>query len=331
MVGTSETEERTLSEGENATPPAVDVMPPQPSYPSPAPGPSTPAANGYSVPPGAGPHRKRRPEFHYELVACALHGHSLVGKDAAEVRPEDGIVVREHAGVRWHRCLRCDSWLPLHKPEVAGESHVPTRDEVAVPLRGLPLRDRFVLRVIAVDRVIHFLVLAVFALAILLFAQDRGRLKGEYTRVLNALQGAVGGPLFDTKHNRLIGDINELFKLSTTKLYLFGFAIAAYAVLNGVEAIGLWRARRWAEYLTLLELTVLLPIEIYELTITVTTLKSLTLALNLAIVLYLLVAHRLFGVRGGGKVELAERMRDTGWPAIERTTPPFQPELSSTG
>jgi uncharacterized membrane protein (DUF2068 family) len=322
-----------LSEGENATPPAVDLMQPPaaPSYPSPAPAVSIPAAHEDSIPPGAAPHRKGRIKIHYELVACALHGHTLVGKDAGELRPEDGLLVREHAGVRWHRCLRCDAWLPLNKPAVAGDGRVPTRDEVKVPLRGLPLRDRFVLRVIAVDRVIHFLVLAAFAVAIILFAQDRARLKGEYTRILNAVQGAVGGPLFDTKHNRLVGDVNKLFTLSTTKLYLFGIAIALYAALNGIEAIGLWRARRWAEYLTLLELTVLLPIEIYELTITVTTLKSLTLALNLAIVLYLLIAHRLFGVRGGGEVERAERMRDTGWQAIERTTPPFQPELSSTG
>jgi hypothetical protein len=43
--------------------------------------------------------------------------------------------------------------------------------------------------------------------------------------------------------------------------------------------------------------------------------------INLLIVIYLLVAKRLFGLRGGGKAERAERERDNGWPAIERATP----------
>src|SRR3954451_22682893 len=34
----------------------------------------------------------------------------LVGLDARHVRPEDAVVAREIDGVRWHRCLRCDSW-----------------------------------------------------------------------------------------------------------------------------------------------------------------------------------------------------------------------------
>lgn len=270
----------------------------------------------------------RRPANRYELVTCGWSGHVLVGLDAATVTGADAVVVRELGGLRWHRCLRCDAWLPLESPANPPAPHLPPRDEIAVPLRGLPLRDRFVLRLIAADRVIHFLVLGAFGAAIILFADNKARLKGEYTRILNAIQGAVGGPLFDTKHNTLLQDINQLFTLSTTKLYLYGAAVCAYALLNGIEAVGLWRARRWAEYLTLIELALLVPIEVYELTVRVTTLKSLTLVLNLAIVAYLLFAHRLFGVRGGGAVERAERARDFGWPAVDRTTPPYRPELS---
>ena len=55
-------------------------------------------------------------------------------------------------GVRWHRCLRCDSWLPFPPPEDPVRRHPPDRDEIELPLRGKPLRDKIVLRVIAVDR-----------------------------------------------------------------------------------------------------------------------------------------------------------------------------------
>jgi uncharacterized membrane protein len=64
------------------------------------------------------------------------------------------------------------------------------------------------------------------------------------------------------------------------------------------------------------------PYEVYELTKAISPLKVLTLVINVAIVAYLLVAKRLFGMRGGGKAERAEHERDTGWAPIERATPP---------
>ncbi len=91
--------------------------------------------------------------------------------------------------------------------------------------------------------------------------------------------------------------------------------------MQGVEAIGLWLGRRWAEYLTFVETVVFVPYEIYELTKSVTALKVLTLVINLAIVAYLLFSKRLFGLRGGGRAERAEYDADVGWPAIERATP----------
>ena len=55
---------------------------------------------------------RRHRRLSYDLLDCALQGHVLVGTDAEQVRPGDDLVVRELDGLRWHRCLRCDSWLP---------------------------------------------------------------------------------------------------------------------------------------------------------------------------------------------------------------------------
>ena len=59
---------------------------------------------------------KRDTSNRYELIACALEGHALVGTDVATIEPEDALVVREYDGLRWHRCLRCDAWLPRQVP-----------------------------------------------------------------------------------------------------------------------------------------------------------------------------------------------------------------------
>src|SRR5581483_10813842 len=96
----------------------------------------------------------------------------------------------------------------------------------------------------------------------------------------------------------------------------------AYAVLEGVEAVGLWYQRRWAEYLTFVATIVFLPYEIYELTRSVSALKIVALVVNIAIAVYLLFAKRLFGLRGGAAAEERERERDTGWAALQRTAPP---------
>jgi hypothetical protein len=45
-----------------------------------------------------------------------------------------------------------------------------------------------------------------------------------------------------------------------------------------------------------------------------------TLVINLAVVLYLLLAKRLFGLRGGYRAEMLRRQALGGWEAIERST-----------
>ena len=59
------------------------------------------------------------------------------------------------------------------------------------------------------------------------------------------------------------------------------------------------------------------------------TVKAITLVINLVIVVYLLVAKRLFGIRGGHRAEQAIRAADAGWPAIQAATPrPGEPPPS---
>ena len=209
--------------------------------------------------PGTERPRRFRPKLRYELIGCGLHGHEILGTDAAALRPEDELFARDSGGLRWYRCLRCDSWLALTPPEHPARKYPPARDEIMLPLRGKPLRDRYVLRLIAVDRMLHFLVLSALAAAVFLFASDRAALNAEFTRILNDLQGGVGGPLSNSKHG-IVHDLQYLFAVNIRNLYLVGAAIAAYALLEGIEAIGLWFAKRWAEYLTFVATIVFIPL-----------------------------------------------------------------------
>ena len=115
--------------------------------------------------------------------------------------------------------------------------------------------------------------------------------------------------------------MDRLFSLSGGTLKLVGLAVAAYAAIEGAEAIGLWFQKRWAEYLTFIATTLLLPLEIYELAHGASPFKVVALVVNLAIVIYLLYGKRLFCLRGGAAVDLVERERDTSWEALEETLP----------
>lgn len=267
------------------------------------------------APPGCGPRR-----ISYELIGCALRGHVLAGQDVASIRPADALVVRERDGLRWHRCLRCDAWLPARTPAKPTREFLPEPGEMDLPLRGRPLRDRYVLRLIAFDRLVHFLVLALLAGGIFLFARERQVLSDRFFRILDAIQGGVGGRTGATGQG-MLGELAKAFNVRESTLWLIGLVVAAYAVLEGVEAVGLWLAKRWAEYLTFVATTMLLIPEVYELTHTVSALKIVALVINLAVVVYLLFAKRLFGLRGGGRVERDERERDTDWSALHRFLP----------
>jgi len=263
---------------------------------------------------------RRHRRLSYELLDCGWHGHVLVGTDAAAVRPSDDLVARELDGLRWYRCLRCDSWLPRALPAAPTRPFPPGRDEITLPLRGRPLRDRYVLRLIALDRSVHFVVLAVLAAAVFVFIVNKSTLQQDFLRIVTALQGSVGGPV-NTSSGGIEGELTKLFAFSTRNLELTGVALAAYAALEGVEAVGLWRGKRWAEYLTFLATVLLVPLEVYEIAGKPTVLKCLTLAINVAIVVYLMLAKRLFGLRGGERAQRAVRETDEGWAALEHATP----------
>jgi uncharacterized membrane protein (DUF2068 family) len=241
----------------------------------------------------------------------------LVGTDAAQVTADDDLLVRQIGGVRWHRCLRCDDWLLRAEPVDPLRERVESRDEIVLPARGPVLRDRYVLRLIALDRAVHVLVLGFLAVVLFTLARHNHALHRDYINIMNDLSGGDPGA---SQARGVLGYLGRAFKYSPAHLIKLGLVITAYAALEATEMVGLWLNKRWAEYLTFIATTALVPFEVYELSHGVSVFKSLTLVINLAVVVYLLLAKRLFGLRGGHGAELQRRAALSGWPAIENAT-----------
>jgi uncharacterized membrane protein (DUF2068 family) len=241
-----------------------------------------------------------------------------MGTDVAHITPEDNMLVREGDGVRWYRCLRCDAWIADGPPTTPIRDRMPERDEIELPLRGPMLRDKYVLRLIAVDRAIHVIVLTTLAIILYTFARHDASLHRDYVNVMSDLSGTTPG---ESQVRGVLGYLGRAFKYSPARLIQLGLLVTAYAALEATEMVGLWFSKRWAEYLTLVATVVLIPIEVYELSLSISVFKVITLVINVAIAVYLLLAKRLFGLRGGHRAQLERHRQFSGWGAIERSTP----------
>jgi uncharacterized membrane protein (DUF2068 family) len=77
-------------------------------------------------------------------------------------------------------------------------------------------------------------------------------------------------------------------KLTGTRMLTVGLISSVYATLRFVEAWGLWRRRVWAEWFALVSGGIYLPWEILNVVQRVTWLHVSLLAINVAIIIYML-------------------------------------------
>ena len=209
-------------------------------------------------------HPRRRRHIDWELIACGVRGHAVRRTSVPRASADRLSSARGTARAFTAACAVTAGWRST--PRGAGPAHPPERDEIVIPLRGKALRDRVVLRLIAVDRAFHFTILVLLGVGVLAFAGNEHSLRDAYYRVLTALQGGVaGGPVQTTGHVGILHELDRLFTLRSGTLHEVAIGLLAYGLLEGIEAVGLWYGRRWAEYLTFLATTILLPLEIYEL------------------------------------------------------------------
>jgi uncharacterized membrane protein (DUF2068 family) len=91
-----------------------------------------------------------------------------------------------------------------------------------------------------------------------------------------------------SKYPRIFIDAAD--KLTDSRLWLLAGFAALYAAVRGIEAFGLWRERRWAEWFALASGGIYLPVEIYEVLHRVTWIKVSVLLINAAVVAYMALA-----------------------------------------
>jgi uncharacterized membrane protein (DUF2068 family) len=234
----------------------------------------------------------------WSLFACARHGHVTYVPDEEALR--DRLRGDGPAGESW-RCLRCWDFV-LGAPQAGGPA-----EDAPIVLRGRVLRDALVLRILAVERALRALVFGALAYAVIRFEHSQESVQRLFDKALPSARPLAKAFNYDLDNSPTVAHLRHLINSKPHTLHLVVAFFIGYAVVEAVEAVGLWSLKRWGEYVAVIATSAFLPIEIYELAHKVSVLKIVAFVINLALVLYLLVTKRLFGVRGGRKAYDAER------------------------
>lgn len=246
---------------------------------------------------------RKRHRFDWSLLGCALSGHVLYAPTEPALRAR--LTAETAGGVTW-RCLRCADFVVVGGGAGAAPPSGPAEDAPLVK-RGAEMRDAVLLRFFAVERWVRALLLGAAAYVVHRFAGRQNDLRQAFDQAAPVVKQVFGKAGFDLQNSKTLELLQKAVDARPTTLAWIIAALAAYAVVEAVEGVGLWLLQRWGEYFAFVATGMFLPLEVYELTHRVSPLKLGTFLLNLALVLYLVWTKRLFGVRGGKRAYEAQR------------------------
>jgi uncharacterized membrane protein (DUF2068 family) len=153
--------------------------------------------------------------------------------------------------------------------------------------------------VLAVERVVRGLVLIAAAYGVYRFESAQTALRASLGGLIPAARPLADRLGVDLDHSTILSAATKALHAGRGTLNLVAVGLLVYGLLELVEGVGLWLAKRWGEYLTVVATAAFLPYEVYELLKSVTPTKIGAFAINVLAVVYLVLAKRLFGVRGG--------------------------------
>lgn len=123
---------------------------------------------------------------------CSKRGHITYAPTEPELR--DRLHVRTAVGDAW-RCLRCGDFA-VGAPHGSG----PAADAPLVP-RGKALRDLFILRFLALERLFRFVLIAVIAWAVWKFSNSQDAVHRVFKQDLTLFQPVTDHFNWDLEHS----------------------------------------------------------------------------------------------------------------------------------
>jgi uncharacterized membrane protein (DUF2068 family) len=142
------------------------------------------------------------------------------------------------------------------------------------------------------DRLIRLIALFKFLKAALLIALGVGAFRLLHKDIAAVAEHWIEALRLDPGDRFLDAALAKASNLNPEQIRKIGLGSFLYAGLFLAEGTGLWLRKRWGEWLTIIITSSLVPVEIYEIHRHVSLTKLVVLAINLAIVVYLILRIR---------------------------------------
>jgi len=140
-------------------------------------------------------------------------------------------------------------------------------------------KSAFTLRLIAVEKFLRGALLMIVGVKLLTLVGDN-----VHQRALEFVHRHG----IDIAHRWVQSSLNKLRGVGDGELVEFGVIAFLYSLLLMAEGTGLWLGYLWAEYVTIVSTSLLMPVEIYEMVEQFTLVRLGLLLVNMAIVIYLI-------------------------------------------
>jgi len=150
-------------------------------------------------------------------------------------------------------------------------------------MAGTPRRPDVPLRIVAAFK---------FGKAVLLVAAGLGALELLRPSFADAMREWARALTFGAGVRIVVRFFSAVGSWSPQRLRALGVVAFLYAGLYIIEGTGLWLAKRWAEYLTVIATLSFIPVELYELSRRMTPARIGALALNAVVAGYLIYRLR---------------------------------------
>lgn len=142
------------------------------------------------------------------------------------------------------------------------------------------------------DRLIRLIALFKMLKAALLVAVGMGAFKLLHQDISSVIEHWIEALKLDPANRFVDTILAKASNVSPAQIKKLGMGSFLYAGLFLTEGIGLWMIKRWAEWLTIIITSSLVPIEIYEMFRHPSPAKVAVLIINVAIVGYLVYRIR---------------------------------------
>jgi uncharacterized membrane protein (DUF2068 family) len=138
------------------------------------------------------------------------------------------------------------------------------------------------------DRLIRLIAIFKLFKAALLIAVGIGVLRLVHQDVAGVIEHWCRALRLDPANRFLDAALEKATHVRPDQITKLGLGSFLYAGLFLTEGTGLWLRKRWAEWLTVIITSSLVPLELYEIYRHVSYVKLVVLALNIGIVVYLI-------------------------------------------